>query len=74
MPTPVTPEQMRTALDVRRGLLRLKDVAEADRAVVHGILRRATDAQMAVLAESQERRGSRASRMIPRHPGQARSL
>lgn len=68
----MTAEHVRTALDVRRGLKRLKDIPDTDRPHVSRALAITTDAQFAVMAGAQERRAPRASLTTPHRTRHAR--
>lgn len=69
----LTPQHVDLALNVRRGLVRLAAVPEADRPAVTAVLRRTTDAQFALMAASKEYVTPRASRCIPRRDWHGRS-
>jgi hypothetical protein len=69
----IEPRHVTLALDVRRGLVRLRDVTAADAPAVSVVLRRTTDAQFAVMAQSQEHRTPRASRCTPHRTWHART-
>ena len=68
------PKHIDLALDVRRGLKRLKDVPAADAPAVTAVLRRTSEASFAQLAESKQYVTPRASRCTPRRSWHGRSL
>lgn len=68
------PRHASLALDVRRGIVRMKDVPKDDVPIVVAVLRKTTEAQFAQLAESKQYVTPRASRCIPRHSWRARSI
>jgi len=56
---PLQPSDLETALDVKRGQKRLKDLPDDERMRVSSVLRRTSDAQFANMAKAKE---------IPRQP------
>jgi hypothetical protein len=69
----ITPRHVDLALDVRRGLVRLRELPPEDAPAVTAVLRRTTDAQFAQMAESKQYVTPRASRCTPRPTWRARS-
>lgn len=63
---PVEPRHLDLALAVKRGQCRLRELPEAERPFVHAVLQRTTDAQLATLALSKERRATTAKTGVPR--------
>lgn len=51
---PLQPSDLDTALDVKRGLKRLKDLSDDERSRVSSVLRRTSDAQFANMAKAKE--------------------
>ena len=70
----VEPKHIATALDVRRGKLRLREVPEADRRDVALALARTSDANFARIAESQENRRRKFGGMTTSPTRAARSV
>lgn len=62
---PIEQRHVDLALDVKRGMKRLRDLDDADRPLVTQFLRTATDAQMSTLALSREKRATTATLGIP---------
>ena len=52
----ITPEHITTALDVRRGLMRIKQLPEADRRPVTFVLHTTSEARLAQIAHEQSGR------------------
>lgn len=60
----LTADTIESALRVRQGLKRLRDIPETDRPAVSQALRSLTDVQFATLAAAKEVRFPRAGRMV----------
>jgi len=62
---PIEARHIDLALDVKRGLKRLKQLSDADRPFVTAVLHRTTDAQFSQIALSKEHHYSTARTGIP---------